>query len=333
MGAISLGDLAQSTILRRHSAWLKSDLQRLSTELTTGQVTDIAAHVSGDLVPISGIDASLARLTSYGAVTSEAALFASSMQTALQTIDGLASDLGQSLLSATTGAATARLQDVAGIARQSLGTALTALNSRVGDRAIFSGTKTNVTPLVDADTFLAALERVTAGATSPAQADAAITAWFDDPQGYSTLAYQGGAALADFSVAAGEEARLDITANDPTVKGTLKGLAMAALLDRGLFQDQTAAQLEFAARAGSNLLQNQVDRTGLAARLGGAEVQIEAASARNSAESAGLQIARNAITAADPYETASRLQETEGQLELLYTITARLARLSLVDYL
>ena len=64
-----------------------------------------------------------------------------------------------------------------------------------------------------------------------------------------------------------------------------------------------------------------------------AEAQIDAAQARNANESFALQIARNDLVSADPYETASKLQETEAQLEMIYTITARMTRLSLLDYM
>ena len=333
MTMISLGDLAQSTILRRHSTSLKADMQRLSTEMTTGQVTDTAARVSGDLVPITGIDGSLARLKSYGAVTTEAGLFAGAMQTALGTVDDLASDLSTQLFAATSGVASARLDNVASAARQSLGTAMTALNARVGDRALFAGTKTDASPLCDADTLLSALETATSGATSAAGVEAAVSAWFDAPDGFAAVAYKGGAPLASFTVASGEEANLDITATDPTLKETLKGLAMAALLDRGILSGQAQARSDLARSAGGILLQNQVDRTDLSARLGTTEAQIEDAKTRNSTETTSLQLARNAITAADPYETASKLEEAQSQLEMIYTLTARMSRLSLVNFL
>ena len=44
MGLVSLGDMAQSFMLRRQNVALKSDLQRLSSELTTGRVVDTAAR-------------------------------------------------------------------------------------------------------------------------------------------------------------------------------------------------------------------------------------------------------------------------------------------------
>jgi flagellar hook-associated protein 3 FlgL len=71
----------------------------------------------------------------------------------------------------------------------------------------------------------------------------------------------------------------------------------------------------------------------MAARLGTVEGQIEAASTRNNSETSSLQIARNGITGVDPYETASKLEATRQQIEMLYTLTSRISRLSLVDYL
>ena len=72
MSSVSLGDLAKSFMLRRHNVSLKQDLQRLTTELTTGKVSDTAQHVSGDLMQLSGIDGSLARLKGFNAITNEA---------------------------------------------------------------------------------------------------------------------------------------------------------------------------------------------------------------------------------------------------------------------
>ena len=39
------------------------------------------------------------------------------------------------------------------------------------------------------------------------------------------------------------------------------------------------------------------------------------------------------IVAADPFDAATGLQAAEAQLEALYTLTARLSRLSLTEYL
>lgn len=333
MTLVSLGDLAQSFLLRRQTTTVKSDIQRLSTELTTGRVTDTAARLAGDMVPLSGIDTSLARLKGFGAVTSEAALFTGAMQTALGTVDTMASGLGASLLAASGSAAPARLTAVAADARQQFETAVSLLNTRFGDRTLFAGVATANPALMDADSMLTAIEGVVAGAVSAADVATALDTWFADPSGFAATAYSGGPPLGPMAIAPGEKAQLDISAKDPTIAATLKGLAMAALLDRGLFAGEPKARQDLAQRAGLSLTENQTDRAHLMARLGTVQAQIESASVRNGAEMSSLQLARAALTEADPYETALRLQEAESQLEKIFTVTARMSRLNLVDFL
>lgn len=333
MGAISFGDMARSFMLRRHTTDLKQNLQRLTNEAATGRRGDTAAHVSGDLVPISGIDASLARLKGYSAITTEAGLFAGAMQTALGTIDTLATSLSNALISTTTGSTDALIDAAGKDAEQKLQTALSVLDTRFGDRTLFAGTDTAGDAVGDSDTLLSALTAAVAGAISAQDVEAAVNAWFAAPAGYDALVYKGGDSLAALAIAPGEEAKIDITAKDPAVRDTIKGLAMAALLDRGILAGQSAGRQDLVRRAGLSLLENKSDRTNVAARLGLVEAQIDAAVTRNSNETSALQIARNDITAADPYETATRLDETQAQLEKIYALTARLSRLSLLDYL
>ena len=249
MGLVSLGDMAQSFMLRRQNVALKSDLQRLSSELTTGRVVDTAARVSGDLVPISGIDASLARLTGYRAITAESGLFAGSMQTALGVVDNLSSDLSRTLLAAN-GSASQPLIDAAGrSAKSSLETAISALNTRVGDRTIFGGVATNGPATATAETVMLALDTAILGAVTVADIETAVSAWFNAPTGFLATGYTGGPPLAPLNVAPGEEAKLDITATDPAIRATLKGLALAALLDRGVLAGQHAARQDLAKHA------------------------------------------------------------------------------------
>lgn len=333
MSLVSLGDMAQSFLLRRQNVALKSDLQRLSTEMTTGRVVDTSARVSGDLVPLSGIDASLARLKGYESVAKEAALFTGAMQTTLGVIDDMSSDLSASLIAAA-GSVSSPLVDMAGKdARQRFDTAISALNTRFGDCSLFAGTATTGAATVNADTMLQALDATVAGITSAADIETAVAAWFDAPTGFAAQAYVGGGSLAPLSIAPGEQAVVDITAADPAIRVTLKGLAMAALLDRGVLSGQPDERRDLARLAGVSLLQSQTDRAHLSARLGTVEGQIGTAMARNSAETTALQIARSDIVAADPFETASKLEETQAQLEKIYAITARMTRLSLMDYL
>jgi len=333
MTLISIGDLAQSLMLRRQNAALKGDLQTLTAEMTTGHAADTARRVGGDFAALGALDGSLARLRAYDGATTEAALRAAVMQTALTTIDGLASDLAPALLQPLASGQEAQVAILGADARQKFETVVSALNTRVGERTLFAGQATDRPALTDSETILAALETAMLGAVSAADVEAAVSAWFDDPGGFAATAYLGANPLDSVPIAPNEAAALAITALDPALRDTMKGLAMAALLDRGALAGAPVARTDLARRAGQSLIASQTGRTDLAAGLGMVEAQIEAATARNAAESSTLQIARAAMVEVDPYESATRLEATQTQLETLYAITARLSRLNLMDFL
>ncbi|MDP4034456.1 MAG: flagellin [Pseudorhodobacter sp.] len=333
MALVSLGDMAQSFMLRRQNAALKSDLQTLSTELATGRVADTAKQTRGDLAPLSAIDATLSRLRAYGSATAESALFTQGMQTVLASVEQLASDFGPVLLQSSSPGNPGVVANLGTEARQKFETVVSLLNTRMGDRTLFAGQATDSAALADPETILSALDTAISGATSALDVQTAISDWFDDPGGYAAIAYLGGNALAPLPIAQGEAAHIGVTAMDPAIRETLKGLAMAAMLDRGALAAAPAARADLARRAGDSLMASQTDRAGMAAGLGVVEARIEAASTRNTAESSGLEIARLGIVSVDPYETATKLEATQTRLETLYTITARLSRLSLMDFL
>lgn len=333
MVTTTVGDMASSFAFRSKNLGLKTDLQRLSTEMTTGQTTDIAKKFSGHLKLVSGLDASLAKIKGYRTQTQEAGLLATSMQASLQTIDSFAQTLRQSLLTVSAGSGAAQIAGLGGEAQQTLQSTVAALNAAVGGRSMFGGVDTATVPVAASEDILTALDTATAGAISVQAVVTAVSDWFDDPAGYQSQAYLGGAPLEPVSIAPGQTARLDITATDPAIRDTLKGIALAALLDRGLFTDQPALQKSLVEAAATHLMQSQTPRLELSARLGVTEAQISTAETRNSSEESALQIARNDLTSVDPYTAATKLQETQTQLETIYALTARLSHLSLLDYL
>lgn len=333
MTLTTYGDLAQSMLLRRHQTALKSEMTTLSTELATGRASDTGRHLGGNLASLTGIDASLGRISAYRKVTAQVSLMAEAMQTSLSTLGDLATSLGPTLLTVGTLAGQQSLDAVAAEARQSFGTAISALNARVADRTVFAGADTTGAAVASADDILAALTTATAGATTAADLEAAVAAWFDDPAGYEATAYLGGAGRSAVSVAAGETVTLGTTANDPAIREVLKGLAMAALLDTGALSGNEAERAALATSAGEQLAEAENARAHLAARVGMAEAHIAAATTRNEAEYTALSVARTGLVSVDTYEVAARLEEAETQLNLLYTVTARMTRLSLADYL
>ena len=110
-------------------------------------------------------------------------------------------------------------------------------------------------------------------------------------------------------------------------------MAGAALLDLGLFDGVPAERAKLALASGEAAIAARDGLTSLRARIGLAEERIDHASTRIAAERTALEIARNDIVGADPYETATKLQEVERQLQTLYTMTGRMSELSLTNYL
>lgn len=326
------GDASLTSILSRQSASLRAEIERRSTELTTGLQRDIGVAVRGDFSALAAVEHSLARLKGHAANTTEAALFTDVMQAALGVISDGATDLGTNILRAVGPGSEIRLESVVMEAGRILSTTIAALNTRVSERAVFSGANAETTPLPGADAILTALETAVAGAVTVEDVQVAIAGWFNDPAGYDAL-YAGGAARAGLPIAAGETASLSVTALDPAIKDTLRALATAALLDRGLLADQPEARSQLMKSVSDDLLTGGEARAKLMARVGTVQAQIAAAQARNEAEKSALEITRAGIVAADPYDTAARLEDLRARLESLYLVTSRVSRLSLADYL
>lgn len=333
MRLTSLGDLAGSFALQRRTLATKLEIDRLSAEATTGQAADLADHLGAAYGQVAGIDTSLARLAARQTLAKSTAVVAEAMQTALSVVDTVASDYGAALMSAANTAQSTQLNAVLMNGQTQFEAAVAALNTRFSGRSLFAGTQTGSAALSGAETILTALETVTDGLDGAAAVEAAVSAWFDAADGFDTVAYQGGAALEGLELAVGEQADIGVQANEAALKDTLKGLALAALMGRGLLQGDASQQASLGRLAGETLLSAQSGRTELAARLGTAQQAIEAAETRNSTEISALEVARARLTEIDPYEAATQLEAAQAQLEKIYSITARLASLSLLDFL
>ena len=333
MTQLSVGDLAQSLILSRRNATLKDSIQDLMTEVTTGLVVGSSERLKGDFVPLAGIEASLTQLAAYRSVTVEAGAMANHMQLALSSISAGASTLSAALLAGATSNAPTRIDTLGLDASQKLQSAMSALNTRMGAKSLFSGVATDRAAVADTETMMVALEATVAGALSSADVETAVDAWFSDPAGFAAVVYQGGAPLAAVPIGRDQSAQIDVTALDPAIVASLKGLALASLLARGVLAGSAVARADLAKRAGENLASNQTAMAELEARLGTTEADIITTGVQNDAEKSALETARLGLLSVDPYETAARLQEAQTQLETLFSITARMSRLSLVNYL
>lgn len=337
MSRVSMGDLSQTFLLHRQTTDLKTALARLTQEMASGTKSDLAAAVGGDFRALAGIDHRLAMLSGYKTAGAEATLFAETLQSALGTVGDLASDMASALTSAGAAGGPAQVQTAGQDARQKLHSAVAALNARVGDRYLLSGAATDKKPILGSDAILSALTTATAGQVTASGLIAAVDGWFDAPPGgggYLDTVYGGSSnALAPFRIGEDDGAAVTLTAADSTLRETLKGLALGALVAQGALPGDATGRALVTRTAGERLAAAGTSLTYQRADLGSVESHIADIVTRNTSETSALTLARNDITAADPYQTGTELQAAQTQLETLYTITAQLAHLSLADFL
>ena len=113
----------------------------------------------------------------------------------------------------------------------------------------------------------------------------------------------------------------------------MKAYALAALVADGVLAGQYEDRADLLESSATRMLAGDKVLAELRAGIGTLEARVDTALARNGAETVTLEIARSSLVEIDPYDAATELQAFETQLETLYTITARLSRLSLADYL
>jgi len=335
LNATNLGDLAQTFLLRRNTAATGGALNRLTEELATGRVSDLRGHLGGDFAGLAGIERDFSVNAALARSNDAAARFASAQQSALEVVQTRLSEAGPAFASAGASGEATQMRAAFRAAEDQLGETISALNGEYAGRSLFAGIATDASALVDAETLLSDLGAALSGSATAADALTAADAWFDTPGGpFETAAYNGsGDALAPLAIGTGERVTLDVTAADPALRETLKGVALVALLGRGLLASDQAEQATLLREAGTRLANANDDVIDLQSGIGFAQERIEAAKVRGEVMRTSLEAARGALVEADPYETSIRLREVETRLSTLYAITSRLAGLSLAQVL
>lgn len=334
MNFSSLGDSVRQFQLNRQNVALKTTLNTLVTELSSGEKTDKVKATGGDTARFSFIDNRLKILESLSFVAKETQLTLSTMQTALTNFDAQRGALAEQLIPINAESPDFQVQRAGDDARARLDGLISTLNTRLGDESLFSGTAVDQTPVISADAMLADIAAQIGGATDKATIIATVETWFEDPAGgYAMLGYTGDTGdHAERRLDAGIKISLDARADDPGIRAVLKGAVVAAL-SQNLTGLDKGTQTDLLFEGGIMLQAAATDVTQIQARVGTAESETERFAVSQSAEASALSMARNLIIQADPFETASELQAVQLQLETHYTLTARLSQLSLVGYL
>jgi flagellar hook-associated protein 3 FlgL len=345
MTMVSFGDLAQSYLLKTQTSKFKSETGRITLELSSGRLADVAKSLSGDMGRLSALTRSHDLAKGYLTAAQEGAFRASAMQRVISKISDGAQTLASQLLSSPQNESQTTLTFQARLGADQLEAALSALNTSTSGRSLFSGVATNKAAVVSANTILTELRadisrlRTDIGrAPTPDEVMGRISTWFDTPTTTTPPSifgptYSGGQPTDDMAVSPDDTAWLGLTANDPAFRETLKGFAATALInDPGIFLLPSEGRA-FARLAGERMLAGNDALIAVSASLGVSEARIETAISRNSAEMLTLEMATADLVQSDPFSLATELEAVQTNLETLYAITARISRLSLTDFM
>ncbi|MGR3761329.1 flagellin [Roseobacteraceae bacterium NS-SX3] len=330
----SYGDLAQHMFLRTRNAELQQDIATLSNEFATGKSADLTKKLGGDFTYLADIESTLNRLDSYTVANGEVQLYATSIQDSLGKIQSKVVSMRNDIINISPALDLADAAQMSTSARLELENSITTLNAWAGGRSLFSGTASDTSPLNGADVMMTELVTEVSGLTTASDIIQTVKDWFNDPAGFDAAMYKGSnTPFSPVNVGAGEQVSLSVKANDPELKHAMQSFAMLALINEPALSIPDGAKLDLVRAAGGELASSNDQLIGLQADVGFIEGQLERASARNEATKTSLSITKNNLVSADPFETYTKLEEAQTQLQSLYTVTARSAELSLLRYM
>jgi flagellar hook-associated protein 3 FlgL len=328
-------ELARMQMLQRQAIATRNRLDVAAKELTTKLKANRFEASGGNLTRLFALERSLDRNAVFSQTISLTELRLEIMQESFGQMLTPAGDLAVDLTAAASLGDYGAAMQHATSARAAFADAVGLLNTQVAGQSLFAGTETDSAALIDADAILAQLSVAVAGATTAADAMAAVDAYFASPAGgFYTTAYVG--ATDDLTpVDIGEGQRLDygMRADEDRIVALLRAHATAAVVADGALAGDVTERLAMLGAAGERTLDAKEGLLDLRADVGIRQERVENAKASRTAERETLDLARTKIVVVDELEAASVFQQLEVQLESIYAVTARLASLRFANFM
>ncbi len=335
MSFVSVGDLSQHYISQRNTGKIKTDLGRLGNELSLGQKADVTKSMHGDTRALTVLQHSLATADSFLISVETTTLTLTTVQSVLGQVDSLRNALGNDLVLLSSGSNAAQIDAASIKAKDQFGAIVSSLNQSWAGKPLFSGTALDTVPLAASDLMLADIVATIPDPTDPVSVRTAVSDWFQDPAGgFATMGFLGNSDEQSVQTGPnGQSVSYRVTADSDEIRQTLAAVALGAVVDmvgpsltnqnRNMLLKESGA-LSLGAAQGMAHLQS---------RIGFTEEKLALSISELAATKTTMSIAVNELVNSDPFETATRLEAAQRQLELHFTATARLSRMSLADYL
>jgi len=314
-----------STGLNDTVAKIRERIDTTSEEAVTGRYSDLTTHLSGRIGSAMLSQKAMDDLKNERTQLSIREARLDIAQQGLTVIHDDINTLNVRMQNALGSGDHATREAVVTDAQAALDQMFLVLNSRHGERYLFAGDATATKPFADVGTFLSDIRQI---ATSAADADDFATqldAYFNTPgAGWQQNVYAGTATASDPGA---------VTGMDPAITKIAASLAIFALSGSDeaipLFEGNSDA----VQAAATTLTEGQGQLTNVRADRGVLQSQLARSQESLNLEETILTATFNQMTGRDQYEAASELRQLETSLEASYTLTARLANLSLLNFL
>ena len=335
------------TAMLRHATRAQGEAVAAQTEMATGRLADpgrtLGARTAGTTLLAAQLSDWREGLDANGLLRGEIGL----MQTSLAGLGDAANAMARDLMTALAAPTDASLAIARNGAAAALAGTVSFANARLGDVHVFGGTRTGVPPLADprgdaaardlvANRFAARFGHPIDDAATAAIDPAAMLSFLDaleaDFPALYAAAWAGDPPDARMARSLpGERVSVHVTSHDPAVRDLVLASSLAvALVDAPLDDAARGVVLErgiaIAGRAAARSAQ-------AAGRMGAVERRLERADTVLTQRITLGEAARNDLVGVDPTEAAGRVQALAARIEASLAVTARISRLSLLNYL
>ncbi len=354
ISTLSLNNASRASLMR-----LQSELKDANKELVTERHADVGAtlgRLTGSAVSYRAQETSIdAQLETNKVVTGRLDIVENLMASVAATGDEMiGSMLNADLVEDYDGLARAALQQMAG-----------ALNTSVNGLYVFGGENSGVAPIADIapaiqaakdayGSFLTAINKTAATVTAdemtkflsaagytdpPASAAAPLrfmdtvadAAWVGPATPPATVWSNASSRETTASISRTETVQTSVSANESAFRSVAAAYSMLAAIASPELND--AARTALARSAATTLKAGLDGVTALRASVGTREARVDAANEALKRQKDVVNAAFTRLEGVDQTEAGLRITQLETLLQASYTVTGRLQKLSILDYL
>lgn len=348
MKTSSVSTSAIAEAMRLSMAKLQSQLADAQKEVSTGRYADVGLALGNKTGQSVSLRQEMARLQSIIDSNGTVATRLDATQSALQSAAGSAQDFINQLVSARTGSVQSSVQ---GEAQSGLNSLISTLNTQIDGAYLFAGINADAKPVASYDQ--------NPPSANKQAVDAAFTAAFgfsqsdpqaanissDDMQNFLDTSFadlfKDPAWKSNWSQASDQNVRSRVSsselietsanANADPIRKLVSAYTMVA--DLGTSNLNQAAFQKVVDQASKLTSEAMQGLTTMQADLGTVQQRVTDANSRMSTQKDIITNHVGALEGVDPYEASTRLTALMNQVETAYAMTARIQKLTILNYL